>query len=259
MRKITWMLGLLLSGALATSSAQAFGVGFGVDCDFAGTCFFPSRLEIEAGDSVTFFIYCDSGDRYEPHNVVADDGSFRCARGCDGEGGDGTPASCDAQWSFTRTFNQPGIFRYHSEPGGEQGLIDVRPRAAPSGSGLTGMWYNPQQSGHGFAIEFLPTDPPQLSVTWLVFRPDGGQTWILAAGQLIGNQGILAADLGGLPIPPWPVYDPDYSTPGSWGTLAVSFSDCNHARVEWSSLDPAYGTGALDLTRLTLPAGVTCE
>ena len=72
------------------------------------------------------------------HNVVADDGSFRCARGCDGEGGDGTPVSdsiCDGmgfcrfnpiRLGFTRTFNAPGIVVYHDEIGHASGVIVVQ-------------------------------------------------------------------------------------------------------------------------------------
>lgn len=76
--------------------------------------FDPAELTIQAGDSVTWM---NEGIN---HNVDADDGSFRCANGCDGEGGDGDPAS--NSWSFTRTFNDPGDVPYHCDvhgfPGG---------------------------------------------------------------------------------------------------------------------------------------------
>ena len=48
--------------------------------------FHPDTLTINAGDSVTFIALDDDLIVTGPHNVVADDGSFRCARGCD-EGG----------------------------------------------------------------------------------------------------------------------------------------------------------------------------
>ena len=46
------------------------------------------------------------------HNVAADDGSFRCSNGCDGEGGNGNPAT---SWSFTRTFNTVENIAYQCE------------------------------------------------------------------------------------------------------------------------------------------------
>jgi len=89
---------------------------------FVAGCFHPDTLTINAGDSVTFIV----GDDIMPtgtHNVVADDGSFRCAKGCDGEGGDGTP---DINWRFTRTFASPGIVKYHDEVSHASGTIVVQ-------------------------------------------------------------------------------------------------------------------------------------
>jgi len=48
--------------------------------------FDPSSLTITVADTVSFDNYIDVIET-DPHNVVADDGSFRCARGCDGEAG----------------------------------------------------------------------------------------------------------------------------------------------------------------------------
>src|SRR5690349_2965667 len=90
------LLSSLLSGLLfavpAATAASLFGVAIGDDCEIGPhlECFQPDWLLINVGDSVQFSSYCEM---YCPnlHNVVADDGSFRCARGCDGEGGSGEP------------------------------------------------------------------------------------------------------------------------------------------------------------------------
>ena len=47
--------------------------------------FTPAELRIRAGQRVT---WRNAGGF---HNVEADDGSFRCAEGCDAAGGDGAP------------------------------------------------------------------------------------------------------------------------------------------------------------------------
>ena len=73
-----------------------------------GNSFSPVNLTIEAGDTVT---WRNSGLGF--HNVDADDGSFTCANGCDGEGGNGSPAS--NLWQFTRRFDTPGNVGYHCD------------------------------------------------------------------------------------------------------------------------------------------------
>ena len=78
-----------------------------------GRTFQPSNLTIAVGDTVT---WTNSGG---VHSVRADDDSFRCANGCDGQGGNGDPST---GWSFTLTFNDPGEIAYfcemHGAPGG---------------------------------------------------------------------------------------------------------------------------------------------
>jgi hypothetical protein len=101
----------------------------GYDCGLPA-CFSPNRLTIVAGDVVMFHVTGRLGDTLtaeDRHNVVADDGSFRCAMGCDGEGGDGTPRDWSSAWYFTRTFDTPGIISYHDEISGARGVIIVKP------------------------------------------------------------------------------------------------------------------------------------
>lgn len=92
-----------------------------------GTSYSPSNLTIQAGDSVTW-----SNVGGGLHNVQASDGSFRCAQGCDGQGGNGAVSS--AAWSFTLTFNNPGTIGYfcdlHGSPtAGMRGQVIVEPVA----------------------------------------------------------------------------------------------------------------------------------
>lgn len=81
--------------------------------------FTPSDLTILVGDSVTWT------NEEGFHNVVADDGAFRCADGCDSNGGNGDPAS--TPWAFTLTFNDPETIAYFCEVHGGAG-----------GSGMSG-------------------------------------------------------------------------------------------------------------------------
>ena len=112
---------LLLAVAQASAANHAVAVG--------GTqlVFTPASLTVNVGDTVTF---TNAGGF---HDVSSDTvGLFRCANGCDGSGGNGSPSS--ASWSATVTFNTPGTFGYHCEVHGLFGMtgsITVNPAVAP--------------------------------------------------------------------------------------------------------------------------------
>ena len=102
----------ILSAALLIASA-AEAANFEIEAE--DIFFSIDFLTIRVGDSVT---WTNAGGF---HNVVADDGSFRCAVGCDGEGGDGDAST--ASWSFTRTFEEAGTIDYHCEPHFDDGML----------------------------------------------------------------------------------------------------------------------------------------
>lgn len=82
--------------------------------------FEPSDLTIAPGDTVT---WTNNGGF---HNVRADDDDFRCADGCDGEEGDGSPST--DPWTFSLVFTEVGMIPYYCEIHG-----------APGGSGMSGV------------------------------------------------------------------------------------------------------------------------
>jgi plastocyanin len=91
--------------------------------------FSPREIVVLPGDTVTW-----ENRGGGSHNVVADDGSFRCAQGCDGEGGDGSAAP--GPWRSTRTFTEIGPVGYfcdvHGTAGGTgmAGRVEVADPAA---------------------------------------------------------------------------------------------------------------------------------
>ena len=130
----------------------------------------------------------------------------------------------------------------------------------PIGAGMTGTWFDPAQAGHGLVIQVLPTSPKQMLVSWFAFAPDGGQTWITGRGPIEGTRTVLEAFQvvgGGARFPP--NFDAAKVGQVSWGTLAFKFTNCTHGHVWWDSTAPGYGSGHLDLVRLTLPAGLECH
>jgi len=125
------------------------------------------------------------------------------------------------------------------------------------GPAFTGSWYDPNQSGHGLAIEVLPNNG--FLAYWFTYAPDGSQqAWFLGTGSYAGNTATIAQidqPSGGRWIPN---FNPETVADHAWGALTFTFSDCNHGRVDFNSTLPDYGRGYMDLTRLTMPAGLSC-
>jgi plastocyanin len=107
-------LGLFSAGAYAANIPVTVGGG--------GNNFNPATLSIAAGDTVTF----SYAGGVVPHNVRSDPGTvtqFRCAQGCDGQGGDGTPTG--TAWSATITFPTAGTIPFFCEIHGAAGGVGM--------------------------------------------------------------------------------------------------------------------------------------
>jgi hypothetical protein len=125
------------------------------------------------------------------------------------------------------------------------------------GPGITGNWFDPDESGHGFSIEVLPEN--QMLAQWYVFAPNGGPVWIVATGPITGDtavlQGYQEVGAGGR-FPP--NFNPTQVQSQLWGTLTFTFTDCSNGQVSWQSVVAGYASGSIPITRLTLPAGLAC-
>lgn len=241
-------LGMLLWLCASTLMAANFQVTAGG----SGFVFTPRTLTVQVGDTVTFR---NAGGF---HNVVSQSANFRCAEGCDSNGGNGDPSS--SGWSVTLTFNRPGTFDFYCEPHGSPGVgmagtVTVQGAAAANlGPGYTGTWFDPAQSGHGIFVEILPGD--LLLAYWFTFTPQGQQAWFGGVGPISGNTAAVPVvqTTGGRFIPN---FDPAQVSNPPWGTLNFTFTDCQNGKVDFNST-AGFGTGSMTLKRLTTPAGVSC-
>jgi plastocyanin len=234
--------------------------------------FSPADFAINAGDTVTFHY----GGGILPHNVRADDGSFRCAKTCSGTGANATTD----KWDSVVTFPTAGSFNYyceiHGAPGhiGMAGRITVNAAAPPPtqspppsislGGYLSGNWFNPGQSGHGFQLEFTTTN--DMIGIWFVYSPDGtAQSWIFAQGPFDPTKDSVtlpAEILTGAKFPPHFNSADVHQLGGAlWGNVTFAFSDCNNGTVRWHSTVPGYDQAndiPLPIQRLTQIGGTTC-
>lgn len=115
----------ILIGVVAIAgSGSALAAGHLVNVGGAQNVFTPQFITVAQGDTVTFV------NKGGFHNVIADDNSFRCAMGCDGDGHGGSGKASSASWTATITLSTSGDVGYyceiHGQPGaGMYGVIHV--------------------------------------------------------------------------------------------------------------------------------------
>jgi len=123
--------------------------------------------------------------------------------------------------------------------------------------GITGSWYNSTQSGHGFNLEVLPNN--LIAGYWYVFDANGNNLWLTGVGSYTGNTATLSMIqvTGGL-FPP--NFDPTKIVRTPWGTLTLTFTDCNNGTAAWAPTAAGFAGSAspLGITRLTALNGLTC-
>jgi hypothetical protein len=140
------------------------------------------------------------------------------------------------------------------------GSAELYGQPVPSGTigpAFTGAWYDPAQSGHGIFLQILPNNAVFLG--WFAFDPSGThQAWFGGIGSYAGDTITISAvdqPTGGRWIPN---FDPSQIVHNPWGSMTLTFTDCNHGRVDFNST-LGYGSGSMNLTRLTQPEGLTCS
>jgi glucose/arabinose dehydrogenase len=141
-------------------------------------------------------------------------------------------------------------------------LVYPAPDEAGTPSGLSpchsGTWYQPAEDGHGLQVQVFGYGAQrQLLAVWYAYL-DGTQRWMLGLGPVDGDSAhldMISADGPGFP----PDFDPGQVTRRTWGTLDFTVLDADTARIAWDSVQPGYGSGSLDLVRLTRMRGRECR
>jgi len=215
--------------------------------------FDPEVIEIENGDTVTWFTSADSQNM---HNVLADDESFTS----------GAPAP--DPWQFSHTFNtgDAEIFYHctvHGAPGGigMSGAVVVGKGIVEPfsiGYGISGSWYSVLTDGQGFSIEVAPLQNV-LVIYWFTYQvvktvkgDIATQMWLQGAGGISGNAATvpLQRPTGGI------FDDPQAPNFEAWGSATFTFDSCSHGTVDYQSDDEKV-SGSIEITRIT--PDVQCE
>ena len=134
-------------------------------------------------------------------------------------------------------------------------LVAFNVSAIEINSKLSGVWWNPNQNGHGLNIVTL--DENTTLVYWYTYRPDGTSTFLITVGQNEGNRTTgntyITAGMN------FGEFDPNDLQEEVWGTTSVTFSDCNTASLQYSSNVSGYGSGTIPMERLASVTGLKCS
>jgi hypothetical protein len=137
-------------------------------------------------------------------------------------------------------------------------LLAAGPAIAGLPPGISGAWYNPEQSGHGLSIDVISRDTA--IVSWAAMDLDGNPFNLYIQARIDGESlaGRALAPRG-LRFGEWDRADlqvPD------WGEVRIDFSDCNRATLSWTpdgTAGAGFPAGSMPLRRLTQLAGVRCD
>ena len=130
-------------------------------------------------------------------------------------------------------------------------------------AGISGTWYDPAHDGEGWFVQVLDKD--RALVYWFTHTPpavggDDAQSWIGGIGEIRGSSIVIpeAASIISKGASFGPDFDPERVSRRPWGKFVLSFSGCDAGMMYYTSLDPDYGHGSLDLARLTQIGGQNC-
>jgi len=125
------------------------------------------------------------------------------------------------------------------------------------GAFMSGSWFDPAHDGEGWLIEVLSDDVAL--VYWFSYDADGNQAWFVGVGTIDGK----TITINDVLIPRGTVFGDDFD-PGAvlldaWGTIIIVFDGCDNGTLTYESVIPEFGSGTLQLVRITSIPGLECN
>lgn len=138
-------------------------------------------------------------------------------------------------------------------------LLNAPAFAAVIESHHSGSWFDTDRPGHGLSFEVL--DDERLVIYWYTYHPDGTPMWLLSVADIEGD--TATGDAFYYSGMAFGTFDSGLLQRERWGTLSVTFLDCNSARLSYDSVlshgGVPFGSGQVYLDRLTFIHGLHCQ
>ncbi|WP_223787744.1 YncE family protein [Marinicella meishanensis] len=149
---------------------------------------------------------------------------------------------------------------FSDQPGFEAGHMSIEKLAVISSDVagcLSGSYLDPNQSGHGLSIQVVNVNGQNsVLATWFAFL-DGQPVWMTGSGHLNEtNSQVNLSRFTGTNFPP--NFRPSDINQQSWGDIQLIFSGSDQVNVTWASQLAGYGSGVMNMQKLTRLAGHDC-
>ena len=130
-----------------------------------------------------------------------------------------------------------------------------------SNGGVSGQWFNLNRDGEGIFLEVVRTNSgQQVAVSWFTYDTEGFQLWLVGNVPIDGETTTVTTPVvvtGGAKF--GDAYDPADVQRQTWGTLTLAFNNCDSGLLSYASSVAGFGSGAIELTRLTNLTQVQCS
>ena len=122
-------------------------------------------------------------------------------------------------------------------------------------AGQSGSWFDPASTGQGYTLQWMSRD--QAVLVWFSYDAEGNQYWMIGNGEQVDGQihfGMLHSARGGRF---GDAFDSDAVELIDWGSLVLEI-DCMEGTAHYESLLPEFGSGTLELERLSFLDSPDC-
>ncbi|WP_223788748.1 fibronectin type III domain-containing protein [Marinicella meishanensis] len=238
-------------------------------------------VQILSADSavVYWYVYDDAGNQlwlvgtgpYDGHSIQVD--MFESSGAMFPPDFDSSDVNTTYWGSLNITITSDNTLSYHWVPkqGSElspgalnlEQLSRITAGAGDSGNRAldgshSGSWFNAQESGHGLAVEVLPSGVGL--IYWYVYDQNGNPIWLIGSGAIEGDTiNVEFFIYSGAMFPP--AFDTDDLVQTFWGSGSLTLNGCNAADFSWQPDDAISGftAGQMELQRLTALADLACS
>lgn len=120
----------------------------------------------------------------------------------------------------------------------------------------SGTWYDPSRPEQGFSLQRMSSG--SALVNWYTFDDDGNPYWMIGVGHGSGEDIVFPALISARGARFGEAFNADDVELIDWGDLRLRL-DCLEGNADYQSNLPEFGSGLIQLERLTVLDGLSCE